>query len=130
MSDMTPQQALADLEDLVTVWVVYDTNMDKKYIKKDPRDGALAIFDYDYEARAVSTETAGTSYKKVVLIDPHKLSRLRERVLELEAFRSAVVGWRESDWPAAFCRATAEAIAQHGDANLAREAARLREGAN
>ena len=66
------------LEDLVTVWVVYDTNTDKKYIKKDPTDGALAIFDYEYEAKAVSTEIAGTSYKKVVLIDPHELNRLRE----------------------------------------------------
>ena len=62
--------------------------------------------------------------------DPDELTRLWERVAELEAFRSTVVGWRESDWPAAFCRATAETIAQHGDANLAREAARLREGSN
>lgn len=35
-------------------------------------------------------------------------------VAALVAFRSAVCGWRESDWPEGFCRRTAELVADHG----------------
>ena len=37
----------------------------------------------------------------------------RERVEELQAFKDAVVGWRENDWPEGFCRRTAEMIAEN-----------------
>jgi len=39
---------------------------------------------------------------------------LKARVAELEAFRSAVAGWREFDLPENHCRATAEYIADLG----------------
>lgn len=50
-----------------------------------------------------------------------ELESLRQQVQDLKAenerlrnFRSAVCGWRERDWPAWFCRKTAEAIADFG----------------
>ena len=33
------------------------------------------------------------------------------RVEELQAFKDAVIGWRERDWPSWFCRETADRIA-------------------
>lgn len=39
---------------------------------------------------------------------------LWRRIEKLEAFRAAVVGWREYDQPEWFCRRTAETIADLG----------------
>jgi hypothetical protein len=36
----------------------------------------------------------------------------QRRLAELEAFKSAVIGWRENDWPEGFCRGTAELIVE------------------
>lgn len=52
---------------------------------------------------------------------PHYAKALRTEVERLKAFRDAVAGWRENDWPEWFCRRTAEAIADLGRAALGRE---------
>ena len=76
--------------DSVTFWVVYDATTDKKYIKKDPQNGALAMFDYEHEAKRVSATHPGTAYKEIrylkpgSFLSPDELTRLRERVAELE----------------------------------------------
>ena len=42
------------------------------------------------------------------------LRRVEAEMGRLRSFRSAVCGWRESDWPESFCRRTAELVADHG----------------
>jgi hypothetical protein len=42
------------------------------------------------------------------------VEKLESRVAELEAFRAAVIGWRENDHPEWFCRKTAEYVAELG----------------
>lgn len=41
------------------------------------------------------------------------LSEVKANFAELEAFRDAVIGWRENDWPEGFSRRTAELVAQN-----------------
>jgi hypothetical protein len=43
-----------------------------------------------------------------------ELQSLRKENRTLTAFRQAVVGWRENDWPEYFCRRTAEMVADRG----------------
>ena len=43
-----------------------------------------------------------------------QLRRVEAEMGRLRSFRSAVCGWRESDWPEGFCRRTAELVADHG----------------
>jgi hypothetical protein len=89
----------------VTFWVVYDTTTDKKYIKKNADTGALAMFDYEREARAVSLAHPGTGYKQVTYIKPaaapapadSELARLRERVKELESQLEPDMFWWADD---------------------------------
>lgn len=40
------------------------------------------------------------------------------RMEKLEAFKSAILGWRENDWPEGFCRMTAELLADRGREEL------------
>lgn len=40
--------------------------------------------------------------------------KVRDENTTLTAFREAVVGWRENDWPDYFCRRTAEMVADRG----------------
>lgn len=56
------------------------------------------------------------------------LSESANRIKELEAdrdalaaFRSAICGWRENDWPKSFSRSTAELLAEHGRQAEAKE---------
>jgi outer membrane translocation and assembly module TamA len=44
--------------------------------------------------------------------DYEAIRYLQKRIAELEAFKSAVIGWRENDWPEGFCRGTAELIVE------------------
>lgn len=50
---------------------------------------------------------------------------LAAEVAELRAFKDAVMGWREYDWPEGFCRRTAEMLAQHANSRSNTE---LKEG--
>lgn len=43
---------------------------------------------------------------------------LKRRLEDAEAFKAAVLGWRENDHPEGFCRATAEIVAGYGLAAL------------
>lgn len=57
-----------------------------------------------------------------------EVEALKAKIEELEAFRSAIVGWREWDYPEGFSRSTAEQLADHGKSRQMTTAARLREG--
>lgn len=46
--------------------------------------------------------------------DGERITELEQEVERLKAFREAVVGWRENDWPEYFCRRTAEMVADRG----------------
>ena len=48
----------------LVAWILYDTTTDKKYIKMNPADGSLAIFDSEEAAIAAKKTHYGTDYKR------------------------------------------------------------------
>ena len=52
------------LEPTLVAWILYDTTTDKKYIKMNPADGSLAIFDSEEAAIAAKKTHYGTDYKR------------------------------------------------------------------
>ena len=48
----------------LVVWVLYDTTTDEKYIKMNPSDGSLAIFDTEEDAIRAKRLHYGTDYKR------------------------------------------------------------------
>lgn len=48
----------------LVAWILFDTTTDKKYIKMNPADGSLAIFDSEEAAEAAKRLTRGTDYKR------------------------------------------------------------------
>lgn len=48
----------------LVVWVLYDTTTDVKYIKMNPLDGSLAIFDTEEAAMTAKSLHSGTEYKR------------------------------------------------------------------
>ena len=51
-------------EPTLVVWILYDATADKKYIKMDPVDGSLAIFDTEEAAIAAKKLHWGTDCKR------------------------------------------------------------------
>lgn len=48
----------------LVAWILFDTTTDKKYIKMNPADGSLAIFDSEEAAIAAKKTHYGTDYKR------------------------------------------------------------------
>lgn len=48
----------------LVAWILFDTTTDKKYIKMNPADGSLAIFDTEEAAIAAKKLHYGTDYKR------------------------------------------------------------------
>lgn len=72
--------------------------------------------DHGYPPCPIITELEA----KIERLTSRGIEDMRFTIQELEAenmklreFRDRVLGWRESDWPMAFCRRTAELIANH-----------------
>ena len=51
-------------EPTLVAWILFDTTTDKKYIKMNPADGSLAIFDSEEAAIAAKKTHYGTDYKR------------------------------------------------------------------
>lgn len=51
-------------EPTLVVWILYDATADKKYIKMNPADGSLAIFDSEEAAMTAKKLHPGTDYKR------------------------------------------------------------------
>ena len=51
-------------EPTLVAWILFDTTTDKKYIKMNPADGSLAIFDSEEAAIAVKKTHYGTDYER------------------------------------------------------------------
>lgn len=74
--------------------------------------GFKTLKDRDWENGAVRDEI----YQSL-----KHMEELETKLARVEAFRSAVIGWRENDWPSWFCRATAEAVAERGTEALEKD---------
>ena len=48
----------------LVAWILYDTTTDKKYIKLNPADGSLAIFDNEEAAITAKKQNYGTDYAR------------------------------------------------------------------
>ena len=51
-------------EPTLVAWILYDATADKKYIKMDPTNGSLAIFDSEEAAMEAKKLHYGTEYKR------------------------------------------------------------------
>ncbi len=51
-------------EPTLVAWILFDTTTNKKYIKMNPADGSLAIFDTEEAAMAAKKLHSGTDYKR------------------------------------------------------------------
>lgn len=48
----------------LVAWILFDATADKKFIKMDPVDGSLAIFDSEESAMAAKKQNYGTDYER------------------------------------------------------------------
>lgn len=51
-------------ESTLVAWVLYDSTTDVKYIKMNPVDGSLAIFDNEEAAKLAKSLNSGTDYER------------------------------------------------------------------
>lgn len=87
-------------EPTLVAWILYDATADKKYIKMDPTNGSLAIFDSEEAAMAAKRLYPGTDYKRCEYYStpqptPNKLNADREQVTEVEAPSHSLPDWSE-----------------------------------
>ena len=61
---MTTKYKSVPDEPTLVVWVLYDATTDKKFVKMDPADGSLAIFDSEEAAMSAKRAHSGTDYKR------------------------------------------------------------------
>ena len=65
-------------------------------------------------ARVAELESANEKQEAQLVDADVNESLLEDRIAELEAFKGAVLGWRENDHPEGFCRFSAEYVADLG----------------
>lgn len=61
---MTSKYKSVPVEPTLVAWVLYDATADKKYIKMDPTNGSLAIFNTEEAAMSAKRAHSGTDYKR------------------------------------------------------------------
>ena len=61
---MNTKSKLATVEPTLVAWVLFDATTDVKYIKMNPADGSLAIFDSEEAAIKAKSLTYGTDYER------------------------------------------------------------------
>lgn len=61
---MTLKDKSVPVEPSLVAWVLYDATADKKYIKMDPTNGSLAIFDSEEAAMSAKRAHPGTDYDR------------------------------------------------------------------
>lgn len=61
---MKTKYKLAPVEPTLVAWILFDATTDIKYIKMNPADGSLAIFDSEEAAMAAKKLNYGTDYER------------------------------------------------------------------
>lgn len=121
MTDRMTDEEFAEIEELDLA-----TDTLEWGLRKAIRVEHAALKARDKEVDAISewligiTGTSGDAAFESITPDDLRgaiveLTTLRAKVAEMEAFRSAVIGWREKDHPEWFCRRTAQWMADNAE---------------
>ena len=88
---MNTKYKLVPVEPTLVAWFLYDATADVKYIKMNPTDGSLAIFDTEEAAMAAKRLHPGTDYKRCEYYsNPKPAPEVTKLVEALEGFLSIV----------------------------------------
>ena len=109
----------AEQKPSLVVWVLYDATTDKQYIRMNPFDGSLAVFDSEEAAKTAKRLNSGTDYERCEYYsvpqpapEVAKVAEALEGLLAIVSESSGVAGYHLNGEIAEWCEFEEVAIAE------------------